>query len=551
MLLSSLLVAGVMLPLVVGAIAGSLDVPRNDDWAYRRLALEFERTGALPHNVMAMIFGQVVITQPLLWLSDADDWAFGAAGILFAVSGVVSAYALARQFLHPPKATIAAALLLLFPGYLGYATSYMSDVPALTAQFACLTLGAVALRRRPVSGGWLIASIAVGSFGFSIRDFALAAPVAVVLSAICIDPRRWLHWALAVTAAVGFYSLYALRAELTPFDLGASPSSAGAGQQLQALGVVALVVCPAAIVGAVHWRHLWRRFDVAVGAEIGLILLVRWLLQWRADETLPSVILPNLASRWGSPQREMFLGDRPLLFGDVWWVMVSGATLLATVVVLGSGSGIVGAYVRRLPRSARALRDRLGSPMGLLWLFTLLTSVGLAVYGVFYPVLDRYYWPLITPIAVLLMYVPRRYVLSLPTPARSIGVGLAALVMASFSVLVAMTMVLMLNANAFDAARWRAGERLADTGIPRDEIDAGYEWVGLHATTPLLGGGSHQVFYRRFWPMFQECGFVVSEREDSPAAELIAVESYSRYLIAGPEERLYLYRRTGPECGPP
>src|SRR6266576_1401233 len=119
-LLVGLLLLGVVLPVVVGAIAGSLEIPRNDDWSYRRIALELARTGRL--------------------------------------------------------AVIPVLLLVVFPGYLAYATSYMSDVPAAAAEFACLALGAIALARRPVPAGWLLAAVAVGFLAFSIRDFAVAAP---------------------------------------------------------------------------------------------------------------------------------------------------------------------------------------------------------------------------------------------------------------------------------------------------------------------------------------------------------------------------------------
>src|SRR6266576_2594720 len=177
-LLVGLLLLGVVLPVVVGAIAGSLEIPRNDDWSYRRIALELARTGrlALDGASQTMIVGQIVVTQPFLWLSGLQPWGFTAAGIVFAVGAMVAAYVMARQVLPPRLAVIPVLLLVVFPGYLAYATSYMSDVPAAAAEFACLALGAIALARRPVPAGWLLAAVAVGFLAFSIRDFAVAAP---------------------------------------------------------------------------------------------------------------------------------------------------------------------------------------------------------------------------------------------------------------------------------------------------------------------------------------------------------------------------------------
>ena len=168
---TGLLLLAVVLPLVVGAVAGSLEIPRNDDWSYRRIAVDLARTGefALDGISETMIIGQVLFVQPFLALSGAELWAFTIVGVVFAAGGILSAFAMARRVLPAREAALAAALLAIFPGYLAYATSFMSDVPALAAQFLCLALGAIAIRRRPVHMGWLLASVAMGIFAFSIR----------------------------------------------------------------------------------------------------------------------------------------------------------------------------------------------------------------------------------------------------------------------------------------------------------------------------------------------------------------------------------------------
>ncbi len=38
-----------------------------------------------------------------------------------------------------------------------------------------------------------------------------------------------------------------------------------------------------------------------------------------------------------------------------------------------------------------------------------------------------------------------------------------------------------LNAFSYDIARWRAGERAVAAGFPASRVDAGFEWVGMHA----------------------------------------------------------------------
>src|SRR5205823_1250947 len=105
----------------------------------------------------------------------------------------------------------AVAVLLLFAPYLSYATSVMTDVPGLAAQFTCLALGVIALRRAPISFPWLVASTLVGLLAFTIRDFGIAAPACVLFAAISAEPRRR-HWALAGAVVLACAFFYLLKA---------------------------------------------------------------------------------------------------------------------------------------------------------------------------------------------------------------------------------------------------------------------------------------------------------------------------------------------------
>ena len=111
-LLAALVLMAVVLPLVVSAGAGSLEIARNDDWLYRRIAVDLAQTGRLALGGMSstMIVGQILFTQPFLWLSSLQPWAFTAAGVVFAVAGILSAHAFARQLLPARRAVLAAAL---------------------------------------------------------------------------------------------------------------------------------------------------------------------------------------------------------------------------------------------------------------------------------------------------------------------------------------------------------------------------------------------------------------------------------------------------------
>jgi 4-amino-4-deoxy-L-arabinose transferase-like glycosyltransferase len=542
-LLTGLLALGVGLPVVMGLVAGSLEIPRNDDWVYRRIALELAQTGVLAfHSVTTMMVGQIVVAQPFLWLSGLQPWGFAAAGVVFAIAAVVGSYVLARQFLPPLRAGIATMLLLLFPAYLAYATSFMTDVPALAAQFFCLALGVIALRRKPASSRWLLASAAVGCIGFSIREFAIAAPASVVLAAICAEPRRLRHWGLAIALIGCFGLLFLFKATLPGQELASRIGSGGVVQSTSALASVSLVLLPATLVGGLRGRHDWNRRDIAIGAELGLLIVGFRVLQWIQGGTVPDVLLENNASRWGSPSRVFLIGGRPLLFSETTWAIVGVLALVATVIVLSVAAGIAGAQLRRAG-SWSSLRNRLGSPIGILVLLSVGCICGLTAYGLRFRVFDRYYWLLIPVVATLLMYGPA-------TPRLKLTIGASAT--AVFGVLSIVALIFMLNSFAFDSARWRAGERLVQLGVRPEDVDAGYEWVGFHQ--PALPHDSEilptQTFYEWFWLGRRECGIVSSQKEGPAGAVFVGTVGYSLFLGAGPDELLYLYRATSPGCAP-
>ena len=548
-----LLALGLCLPLALGAFAGSVMLPRIDDWAYRDIALELAESGNLVLNVRTMIVGLVLVTQPFLWLSGLDPWAFTAVGVVAAAASVLTAYALARRFLPPLRATLAVSLMVLFPGYLAYATSYLSDVPALAPQFICLVLGAIALNRRPVGTWPLLGAAIAGSFAFSVRDFAVAAPAAVLFAALVAEPRRIGHWVLAAGVAGCYGLLYLLRAALFPADMAVEISSGGSFQALQAFAILSLVVAPAAVVGAFRWRGHLRRFDVLVGAEIGLVIAGIRILQWVREGTPTEhvAILPTMTSQWGLPQREMFLGDRPPLMADVPWVGLNILALAAGVLVLGLVTGMLGGRLRAAPRSAGAVLRWAGSPAGVLVLFCGATAAGLLAFGMTNPLFDRYLWPVVPPLAILLMYVapaPASQPESAPTW-RSAGRGAVVAASLMVAALGSLSLAYAANANAFDAALWRGGQALVAAGVPPDEVDAGYAWLGAHATTPLIGGGTHRVRYRQLWPEFRQCGSVTSDPRPEAGTLPVGTEAYPLFLIGGPIQPLFLYRDSAPECG--
>src|SRR6266542_2993229 len=295
LVLVGLFVLGVGLPILIGAMSGSLDIARNDDWSYRRIALHLFQTGRVELDGSAgpTLLGQVFFAQPFLWFSGGQPWGLTAVGVLFDAVALAAGYLVMRRFLSRSLAALAIILVPLFPGYLPYAVSFMTDVPAMAAELVCLGLGAAALARRPIDSKLLLASLACGFFAFTIREFALAAPASVVLLAVISERRRASHWLYGTSLAASCLVFYLWRWHL-PGLLGIGPHPVTAESIHRVwLGVssLAFVLLPAAVVSWRAWWRRWRVVDVAFGIAVGVVLVGDRIAAFLATGSMPQVLL--------------------------------------------------------------------------------------------------------------------------------------------------------------------------------------------------------------------------------------------------------------------
>ena len=138
------------------------------------------------------MIGQVFWTAPFVEVLGKGQWVPGTAVAVASAIGLACAYALARSLLPRAWAAGCVLLTLAVPGILLNTSSFMTDVTAFSAEVACLLFGAAALHRSG-RGRWALVAAAVvtGCFGFSIREFDLAAPVAVLIVLAVQDRRAW------------------------------------------------------------------------------------------------------------------------------------------------------------------------------------------------------------------------------------------------------------------------------------------------------------------------------------------------------------------------
>jgi dolichyl-phosphate-mannose-protein mannosyltransferase len=574
-----LIVLAVGLPAVVGIVSGAILIPRNDDFAYRRPAMMLYETGRLELTGWAVmtLVGQLIATLPLLWLAHGGVWAFAAAAAIFAVAGIVASYSLARRLLSPGLAGFAVLLMVLVPGFMLYTTAYMTEVPAFAMEMSCLAIGAAALHRSPEEHRWrwLAASLMVGCYAFSIRDYAIAAPIAVLVAAAASERHgRRLAYAIGLVAVIlGCAAIYRFTSDLPgQGSVGLkAPTPDTTRRVLDAVALLSFALAPALLIGAITWvSHWWRdghRLSVAVGALAGLatatVLYVDQVIGRIGGDPgkLRQLFVGNVFEAHGSLDTGLFGGSRPLLYVTPSWDLLNVVALFA---MFGAYAFLGAALVAERGWLLRAIDIRstptpLGSVEGMLAVFIVVFAAGTIALGLTSILFDRYTWPLALPLAILLLRRPD------PEPAagaegaragaRSAGRRARGAILTGVLVAVTATasLALLLNAAAFDGARWRMGEEAVRLGFAAETIDAGFEWVGFHAVGLAELTASREPSMTEYavkFPSFRQCAVASSSPLDFPGFTLvlIRVSAYRLLLFAGPEEPMYLYRVSGPGC---
>ncbi|HEX5825465.1 MAG TPA: glycosyltransferase family 39 protein [Candidatus Limnocylindrales bacterium] len=553
LLVGILIALGTVVPVILGAASGALDIPRNDDWSYRRTALDLWQTGRLEFDGVAapILIGQVLLVQPFLWLTHGSSTGFAFAGAIVSLAATLGVYAMARNLLTPARSFLVTLSLLLFPGYLAYGTSFMTDGPALAAQAGAIAIGMSAFVVSPTNLRRLALAMAIAVIGFSIRQFALAAVVALALAAIAREPRRMGTWGVALAGIASCALIDVARSAIPLPPVVLTPDIWFATRIPQAAVTISLMALPAAVIGIITNRREFRRRDASFGAILGVGLAIPIAAHWIRFRDFPEALLGNLATQQGVLNALDVRADRPYLFTDSFWSAVNVLGVIALVVVGAAISAGVGARRRRAGGSARNLRE-VGTPVGLVTTFVVVTTVGLAAYGSLWIVFDRYLWPLVPALAALLAMPLSGTSSTEPTQEFGWGRVLRPPTVVPLAILTLqgiLALTLMVNAMAFDVARWRSGEALTAAGLAEDTIDAGYEWVGAHATTPAdLWHAVPENPSNRWWALSLTCGVVTGSGEPPSQARLVGVESYRLYLFAGPIVVLYLYRSDDPSC---
>lgn len=516
-------------PLWLAAASGSIGLPTSDDWVYAAGAKSLFISGLIqmPQHSAASV-GQLVLVQPLLQLSGGHPWAFTAFGLAMSAIGAAATYLLVRRFVGVGFAVLIVLLVVAFPGLARASASFMTDVPSFALMMLCLLQGVRWLDGR-TSRVTLVTSLGAGVLAVSIREFAIAAPIAVLTAAWLQGHLKDRMWLSAMTGAfvAGVAGVLLFAASIP----GREASTAQLFRLLflgPTFATLAAVLLPALALGVGRRIANVRPQHVLLGAFVAVLI-----------DVVPGALqVGNMWMESGFAGDLLLSGDRPTVIDiDVWALSRRLASFGVVLLVLSaalwgdprlrnaaSTSGIFTALLRELRKRE-----------GLLVLFTVGYSAEMVLFAPFF-VYDRYLMPLV-PVAAILLVRGR------PQLAR-LGPSLA-MAQGALAWLAISALLIAANSFAYDAARWRAGVSAIAVGYDARRVDAGYEWIGAHSSgLPSPGAPADNMIWRDSrWALIHPCAIVSNGPIDDSGFSLIDMNksAYRRYLFFGPEEALYLY----------
>ena len=540
---------GVGVPLAVAVWTGAFAIPRNDDWAYSRMALHLAATGELDligWNVLSLV-GHLLWAQPWLVLFGRSLQVLHVSTAVASGLGLVATFLGARRFLPPGGAMLVVVVVAVAPAYAVESTSFMTDPTAFAAQMGCLAAGIAALDRRGRHrAAWLALSMALGLAGFTIREVAAAAPVGVlagVAAAVGREDRPWGRmaagrWAgvagLVAAVAIACAAFYWWRINLPGHQVGIGGITPwrAARQAVRGWCTLALIVSPALLLRRGDAaRHGGALLAAALVALAAAAVAVR-----DAGIDADAVLLSgNALTRRGSMGSIVLLGDKPpILPAGVWTVLVLWAC------AAGAGLAVRVATSAAITRPVAWLRTA-EPPAVALAVFGLLAVGIVPVYslvggGLF----DRYLWAGAVPVAIGLLRAARP---PAADPRRITA-------WAALSALALLSLAVTVEEYAYAAARWSAGRAAVAAGFDPREVDAGFEWSGYHHRG-LVGDPSvtarvaePRPFYMPLFGGSSNCVTVASSPQTAPALELLGERRYRPFPSAD-ERSLWVYRNAG------
>ena len=464
--------------------AEAVGIARNDDWSYLENAFRFADTGvfAVGGWVQMMLIGQLILAAPVIAVFGPSVGALQGVVAALGVILLTSAYAILRNFLSPIWAAASTATLAFSALFGLLSVSFMTDIPAAAFQLLAIAFGYRALRASKIAWPKLLLATAFGLMAVSIREYAVAALVAIWVTAgrsarMSRSYRGFAAWTVAMGVIVGLMLLWRSgQVTVTDSPLGLNPIG------LRYLAwwplTAGLLLLPAAVAGnpVRVARRAW--------SSSRLLTVVALLGATGAMAHTRLGFLGNYLSLSGG-YAEVARGiPTPVL--PIWW-----STLLTAAAVYGGyllALLLVGAICKWWEgRRARLSAGPSSVSLGLA--FVVVTALVYAIVPVLADValFDRYFVAALPIAAGLVVWWLRREDLMWQVPLVAVS-GVIAAVAVTSVVLVAAT-------SARDAARWQIADRAAEQlGVAAGNIDGGFDYYSFNTN-----GGARPEGVRWTW----------------------------------------------------
>ena len=499
-----LITLGAAIPLLIAQSAGALKIPRSDDWSYLTTLFRWVDGDGLNFNnwVSMTLVGQLVLAAPVAVLARHSLGAVHIATALIGAVGLIALYYVGvRVTQRRSAALLVAVTMTLSPLWVAMAPTFMSDIPSFTLQMLMTAAGVKGLLTKSRRIPWLIATVALGVAGCSIRQFAIVPLIAVLLAFAVVAKRDGDRALMRATIASGLIAFVAIGVLMfwwasIPDPLKGAPMhpTLGSLREAAARGIGYLRLCGLlllpvlAYVGPIRVvKRAWRASAltttlVATLTTTALILAAATLGE---DAFVGNYIHPR-----GVLADDVLVGTRPFLIArPAWLVLVILGSLGAVVIMLCAVPAYMRAKSRVLSRN-NEMRARREAPdpiavffgLTLLGLFAAYVSTDALQINRF-PIFDRY---VITGLPLVALLILRDMSLrgsqeELVTgraPGREPGRALA--IISSLVLLASLGTIWGVDSARYDATRWQVSKDAVAKGFNPLHIDGGFEWVAWH-----------------------------------------------------------------------
>jgi hypothetical protein len=472
------------------------ELPFNDDFSYAFTARKLAQTGHLVYNgwASAALVPQAYWGALFIKIFGFSFTVLRLSMLPIAAAAGMAAYALGRKCgLRPDLAILAALTLCLSPLFLPLATSFMTDIGGLL--FALLALYAVVAAGQARSSAsairWMALAVALALVGGTLRQIMWMTAITGLPCVIWLRRRERatviagiVGWALMVVGAWATLKWFAAQ----PFSISEQPISVAIERFREqptvlfrnvwslvlTLGLATLPVIVASV-SALPRLRLWQ-WMLAVGI-FGAILIARhqhWIpgtAPWIGNTITWNGVMG------GGEGTTLGPGRPPMLPGKLW-----ASISMVVYVALAIGIALVAHWLIEEARAENRFRRLKNLPPSD-WVVAMLLVFALGYFALVLPrsaygrAYDRYVLPLYPCVTIPLLLMRQRAE-GKANPQRTFLMRNSYLVGWIFlTCFTAFAVAATQEVISLARARVVATSELTRTGIPKTEIDAGFEYT--------------------------------------------------------------------------